>query len=207
MLCSFALAQLQKRGGGNTVTAGDNTVMTGDSSVMAGDNTVMARDNTVTAGDNTVTAGDNTATAGAPWLQHYSSCWPCCYLLCPQAAWKCLQPMACSCHNGQCVSCTCGTGIDEQRVCVCALPALHAESTGDACVCVQPQGAVELAEGLVNNVSLHILNMAWNGLENIGCTAIAQALHKNMGLQAGQTSVCIDNLSLCFFCCSFSALL
>ena len=56
------------------------------------------------------------------------------------------------------------------------------------CEWLQPLGAVELAEGLVNNVSLHILNLAWNGLENVGCTAIAQALHKNMGLQVGQPS-------------------
>ena len=56
-------------------------------------------------------------------------------------------------------------------------------------VCLQPLGAVDLAEGLSNNVSLHSLNLAWNGLENVGCTAIAQSLHKNMGLQVGKDSL------------------
>ena len=55
-------------------------------------------------------------------------------------------------------------------------------------ICLQPLGAVDLAEGLVNNVSLHSLNLAWNGLENVGCTAIAQSLHKNMGLQVCTSS-------------------
>ena len=40
-----------------------------------------------------------------------------------------------------------------------------------------------MAQGLLNNVSLHTLNLAWNGLEDAGCTAIAQTLHQNMGLQ------------------------
>ena len=40
-----------------------------------------------------------------------------------------------------------------------------------------------MAQGLLTNVSLHTLNLAWNGLEDAGCTAIAQALHQNMGLK------------------------
>ena len=48
---------------------------------------------------------------------------------------------------------------------------------------VQVQGAKDLAQGLLNNVSLHTLNLAWNGLEDAGCTAIAHTLHQNMGLQ------------------------
>lgn len=51
--------------------------------------------------------------------------------------------------------------------------------------CTQALGAKELAQGLVNNVSLHNLNLAWNGLEDVGCTAIAQTLHQNMGLKVG----------------------
>lgn len=38
---------------------------------------------------------------------------------------------------------------------------------------------------MLNNVSLHNLNLAWNGLEDVGCTAIAQTLHQNMGLKVG----------------------
>ena len=48
---------------------------------------------------------------------------------------------------------------------------------------LQSLGAKDLAIGLVSNVSLHVLNLAWNGLEDPGCTAVAQALHQNMGLQ------------------------
>ena len=48
---------------------------------------------------------------------------------------------------------------------------------------LQALGAKALAQGLMNNVSLHTLNLAWNGLEDAGCTAIAQTLHQNMGLQ------------------------
>lgn len=48
---------------------------------------------------------------------------------------------------------------------------------------LQAPGAKDLAQGLVNNVSLHNLNLAWNGLEDAGCTAIAHTLHQNMGLK------------------------
>jgi len=48
---------------------------------------------------------------------------------------------------------------------------------------LQALGAKEVAQGLLNNVSLHTLNLAWNGLEDAGCTAIANTLHQNMGLQ------------------------
>ena len=48
---------------------------------------------------------------------------------------------------------------------------------------LQALGAKDLAQGLVNNVSLHNLNLAWNGLEDAGCTAIANTLHQNMGLK------------------------
>ena len=48
---------------------------------------------------------------------------------------------------------------------------------------LQALGAKDLAQGLVNNVSLHNLNLAWNGLEDAGCTAIAHTLHQNMGLK------------------------
>lgn len=47
----------------------------------------------------------------------------------------------------------------------------------------QALGAKDLAQGLLNNVSLHVLNLAWNGLEDAGCTAIAHTLHQNMGLK------------------------
>lgn len=47
----------------------------------------------------------------------------------------------------------------------------------------QALGAKDLAQGLMNNVSLHNLNLAWNGLEDAGCTAIAHTLHQNMGLK------------------------
>ena len=50
-------------------------------------------------------------------------------------------------------------------------------------VMLKSLGAKDLAIGLVSNVSLHVLNLAWNGLEDPGCTAVAQALHQNMGLQ------------------------
>lgn len=58
-------------------------------------------------------------------------------------------------------------------------------------------GARDLAQGLVTNVSLRTLNLAWNGLEDPGCTAIAQAMHQNMGitvgflLDAGHAGVCV----------------
>ena len=57
-----------------------------------------------------------------------------------------------------------------------------AKLTGMQCG-MQALGAKNLAQGLTNNVSLHSLNLAWNGLEDPGCTAVAQALHQNMGLK------------------------
>lgn len=67
---------------------------------------------------------------------------------------------------------------------------------------LQALGAKDLAQGLLNNVSLHTLNLAWNGLENAGCTAIAQALHQNMGLQVIMCSCfCVQ---LCMIACSFT---
>lgn len=109
----------------------------------------------------------------------------------------CNSPMQCSCSpaSNQSHSCTCclrllqGTaapvmkpdGIDFSFLCSHAVCTLTV-------VVWQVLGATALAQGLLNNVSLHTLNLAWNGLEDAGCTAISQTLHQNMGLQVGSSS-------------------
>ena len=67
--------------------------------------------------------------------------------------------------------------------CLMAQTLLFLPSTDLLLGLLQAPGAKDLAQGLVNNVSLHNLNLAWNGLEDAGCTAIAYTLHQNMGLK------------------------